>query len=153
MEFTSRPAHEGDLDFIIQLSAQVFSKYGNYEEIVFGWYEEPEVITEIITEKNTPLGFAMLAMEKEKVFRARRAHLLAIAILPEYQRKGIGKALLASVEDLARQYGGKEIVLMTAVDNETALAFFQNAGFGVIGAEDHYYPKGQQALAMHKRLD
>jgi ribosomal protein S18 acetylase RimI-like enzyme len=153
MPFTSRLAHEEDLSFIIRLSAQVFSRYGNYDEIVSGWFEEPGVITKIIADEDTPQGFAMLVMEREKVFGARRAHLLAIGIVPEHQRKGIGTTLLGSMENLAQQYGGKEIVLMTAVDNQTALAFFQKAGFEVIGTQDQYYPKGQPALAMRKRLE
>ena len=152
MVFTVRPAYEDDLDFIIGLSAQVFSRYGNYKEIVNSWYREPGVITEIITEKDISLGFGMLVMEEERLFRARRGHLLAIGVLPDHQRKGIGTALLAKVQDLARQYGGKEMLLMTAVDNDAALAFFQKAGFRIIGTEDHYYPKGQSALAMRKKL-
>jgi ribosomal protein S18 acetylase RimI-like enzyme len=152
MVFTVRPAHEHDLDFIIELSAEVFSRYGNYKEIVNSWYREPGVITEIITDQESSLGFVMLAMEEEKIFRARKAHLLAIGVLPDHQRKGIGTALLAKVQDLARQYGGKEMFLMTGVDNDAALAFFRNAGFRIIGTEDHYYPRGQSALAMRKRL-
>jgi len=79
--------------------------------------------------------------------------LLAIGIVPDHQRKGIGTTLLASMEDLARQYGGDEMILMTGVDNQTAVAFFQKTGFEIIGVENRYYPKGQPALAMRKSLD
>ncbi|NIT42525.1 MAG: GNAT family N-acetyltransferase [Gammaproteobacteria bacterium] len=148
-----RPANENDLDFIIQLAARVFLKYGTYDEIVPGWFSDPEVITIIVTEKTDPLGFAMLAMEKQRMFKPRRAHLLAIAVFPEYQRKGIGSGLLGHIEDLARKYDVRGIQLWTATDNTQAISFFQKAGFKIIGSENRYYPRGQPALALSKKLD
>lgn len=153
MQFISRPANEEDLDFISRLSAQVFSKYGRYDEIVPAWYWEPGVIAEIIMEKDNPLGFAMLVLERQRIFEPRRAHLMAIGVLPKHQRKGIGAALLAHMEDLARMYGANEMHLWTAVDNKLALTFFQNAGFKIIGSAERYYPRGQPALALCKSLD
>jgi ribosomal-protein-alanine N-acetyltransferase len=151
--FTFRPAKEKDLEFISQLSAQVFSKYGHYEEIVPAWLEQAAVITEVIMEKNDALGFAMLVLDRQKVFGSRAAHLLAIGILPEHQRRGVGRALLEHMEEVARKYSAVEMNLWTAVDNEPALSFFQTAGFGITRFESYYYPKGQAALAMSKRLE
>ena len=150
--FDFRLASENDLDFISALSARVFSKYGTYDEIVLGWLQEPEVMTVIITAGADPLGFAMVTLEREKWFEPRRAHLLAIGVFPKLQRKGIGTALLKHMEEIARQYGVKEILLWTAVDNQQALSFFQNVGFQIVGSEDRYYPRGQAALALSKRL-
>jgi len=151
--FTFRPAKEKDLEFISQLSAQVFSKYGLYEEIVPAWFEQAAVITEVIMEKNDTLGFAMLVLDRQKVFGSRAAHLLAIGILPEHQRRGVGRTLLEHMEKIARKYSAVELHLWTAVDNEPALSFFQKAGFRIKRFESYYYPKGQAALAMSKRLD
>ena len=57
--FDFRLANENDLDFISQLSARVFLKYGAYDETVLGWLLEPEVITVIIAAEADPLGFAI----------------------------------------------------------------------------------------------
>jgi ribosomal protein S18 acetylase RimI-like enzyme len=150
--FDFRLADENDLDFIRRLSAMVFSKYGTYDEIVLGWLVEPEVITVVIAAAAEPQGFAMVTLEREKWFEPRRAHLLAIGIYPGQQRKGIGSALLAHMEEVARRYGVEEMLLWTAVDNQQALSFFQKAGFGIVGSEDRYYPRGQSALALAKKL-
>ena len=150
--FTFRPAEEKDAEFIIQLSAQVFSKYGEYDEIVADWFGERAVITEIVLERNNPLGFAMVALEGRKVFGPRGAHLLAIGILPEQQGRGVGTALLAHLEELVRKYKAAEIHLWTGVDNKEAISFFQKAGFTIIGSKHEYYPKGQAALALSKKL-
>lgn len=150
--FDFRLANENDLDFISQLSARVFSKYGAYDEIVLGWLLELEVITVIIAAAADPLGFAMVTLEREKWFEPRRGHLLAIGVFPEHQRKRIGTALLEHMEEIARKYGVEEMLLWTAVDNQQALSFFQNAGFHIVGSEDRYYPRGQAALALSKKL-
>ena len=151
--FISRPAKKKDLEFITKLSAQVFSRYGHYEEIVSAWFEQGAVVTEVITEKNNTLGFAMLVLERKKVFGSRGAHLLAIGILPEHQRRGVGRALLNHMEEVARKYNAVEMNLWTAVDNEPALSFFQKAGFEIKRFESYYYPRGQAALAMSKGLE
>jgi ribosomal-protein-alanine N-acetyltransferase len=151
--FIFRPAKEKDLESIIKLSAQVFSKYGHYEEIVPAWFEQGAVITEVIMEKNDTLGFAMLVLDRQRVIGYRAAHLLAIGILPEHQRRGVGRALLVHMEKVAGKYNAVEINLWTAVDNEPALSFFKKAGFEIKRFESYYYPKGQGALAMSKWLD
>jgi ribosomal protein S18 acetylase RimI-like enzyme len=150
--FDFRLASEHDLDFISRLSARVFSKYGTYDEIVLGWLQEPEVMTVIITAEADPLGFAMLTLEREKWFEPRRAHLLAIGVFPKQQRKGIGTALLEHMEEIAKKYGVEEMLLWTGVDNQQALSFFQNAGFHIVESEDRYYPRGQAALGLSKKL-
>ena len=151
--FDFRLANENDLDFISQLSARVFSKYGAYDEIVLGWLLEPEVITVIIIAAGAdPLGFAIVTLEREKWFEPRRGHLLAIGVFPEHQRKRIGTVLLEHMEEIARKYGVEEMLLWTAVDNQQALSFFQNAGFHIVGSEDCYYPRGQAALVLSKKL-
>ena len=150
--FIFRSAKEKDLEFIRKLSAEAFSKYGHYEEIVPAWFEEPVVITEVIMEKSDTLGFAMLVLERKKVFGVREAHLLAIGILLEHQRRGVGTALLEHMEEIARKYNAVEMNLWTAVDNEPAFSFFHKAGFKVKRFENYYYPRGQAALALSKRL-
>lgn len=150
--FDFRLANKNDLDFISRLSARVFSRYGTYDEIVLSWLQEPEVMTVVITAGADPLGFAMVRLEREKWFEPRSAHLLAIGVFPKQQRKGIGTALLKHVEEIARKYGVEEMLLWTADDNQQALSFFQNAGFYIVGSENHYYPRGQSAIALSKKL-
>jgi ribosomal-protein-alanine N-acetyltransferase len=117
------------------------------------WFLQPGVITEIIREEGEPLGFAMLALARQKPFEPRRALLLAISVSPAHQRKGVGSAMLNRMEELAREYGVVEIHLRTADDNLPAISLFQKAGFEITGSEDLYYPKGQRALAMSKTLE
>ncbi|MFP3870220.1 MAG: GNAT family N-acetyltransferase [Syntrophobacteria bacterium] len=152
-QISFRLATENDRDFIRQLSARVFSLYGDYDELLPNWMSLPGLITVIVTENNHPLGFAMLEAQTKARLGSRRGELMAIAVMPEYQRRGIGSALLDHMESLALRYGLSRIQLHTARDNILARWFFKRAGFRVIGVRERYYPEGQQALAMIKVLE
>jgi ribosomal-protein-alanine N-acetyltransferase len=78
--------------------------------------------------------------------------ILAIAVLPEYQRMGIGSGLLNHIECLASQLGLRRLSLHTAKENNLAHQFFRKAGFKVIGTQEDYYPRGQPALIISKDI-
>lgn len=150
-EISLRPATFADLDFMRQVSARVFSIYGNYDQILLNWLLEPEVITVVAEQEARATGFAMLAIQAELELGA--AHLLAIAVNPEEQRRGIGHALLRHMEAAARQQGLRRIMLHTAAGNVSARSFFRKAGFKIWGFKGDYYPRGQPAVLMVKRLE
>ena len=140
-----RPATDGDLDFVRGLSNQVFSIFGDYDEMVAHWISNPECVSAVyVKDGRHPLGFVVLSLSIGEI--------LAIAVIPAYQRSGIGSALLHYMECLATQRGLKMLLLHTAQENEAAQAFFGKAGFKVIGDQDNYYPKGQTALLMSKAI-
>jgi ribosomal-protein-alanine N-acetyltransferase len=144
MNYSIRPANKEDYGFICTLSSEVFSEFGEYEEIVPQWLVNPYVITAISLEKRHSLGFAMLY--------TLSGEILAIAVSPEYQRKGIGTALFTYIEGIASQLGITRLLLHTALENEMAQLFFQNVSFKVIGEQERYYPRGQTALIMSKDI-
>jgi ribosomal protein S18 acetylase RimI-like enzyme len=140
-----RPATDGDLNFVRRLSNQVFSVFGDYDEMVPHWISNPECVSAVyVKDGSQPLGFVVLSLSIGEI--------LAIAVIPESQRRGIGSALLHYMEFLAIQRGLKMLLLHTAQENEAAQAFFGKAGFEVIGDQDNYYPKGQTALVMSKAI-
>ena len=139
-----RLAIKDDCSFISKLSGEAFSIFGDYGEIISQWLLNPDVITVIYVNDWHPLGFAILS--------APSGEILAVAVIPQYQRSGIGSALLNHIECLAGQLGLSRILLHTAKENHVAQLFFQKAGFEVIGTQEDYYPKGQTALRMSKGI-
>jgi ribosomal protein S18 acetylase RimI-like enzyme len=139
-----RLAIKEDRSFIRTLSGEVFSIFGDYSEIIPRWFVNPDVITVIYVKHRHPVGFAMLYVLSGEI--------LAIAVLPKYQRRGIGSALLNHIECLAYQLGLRRLLLHTATENTVAHLFFQKAGFTVIGTRENYYPKGQPALIISKGM-
>jgi len=139
-----RLAIDGDLGFIRELSSEAFSIFGDYSEVIDLWFSNPEVITVVYVHNGqNPLGFGLVSVITGEI--------LAIAVAPKYQRKGIGSALLNYIEFLAAQRDLSMLLLHTAEENEEAQLFFQGAGFQVIRTHKGYYPKGQTALIMSKQ--
>lgn len=139
-----RPAASMDYGFIRALSKEVLALFGDYEEIIPQWFVNPDVMTIVSFEKMQSLGFAMLYV--------LTGEILAIAVKPEYQGRGIGTELLNNIERIASQLGMGRLLLHAATQNEVAEMFFRNASFTVIGKEGGYYPRGQAALIMAKEI-
>ncbi len=64
----------------------------------------------------------------------QRVNVANVAILPEYRRRGIARALMEEVEKEARQRGAAEIRLQVARDNDAALKLYQSMGYGMLGS-------------------
>jgi ribosomal-protein-alanine acetyltransferase len=82
-------------------------------------------------------------------------HLLAIGVVPERQRGGLGGALLAFLCDQARQAGVTRMLLEVRPSNEQAIAFYRHFAFAEIGRRRGYYParEGREdAIVMAKTL-
>jgi ribosomal protein S18 acetylase RimI-like enzyme len=146
-----RRGNPRDLPFVVEVSDRVFSAYGPYNEIIARWASFPHIITVVVEEKGHPRGFAMINPIPGAQNEAK-GELLAIAVSPEYQQKGIGKRLLRHMEGLARKLGIEQMVIHTAEINKAAHQFFTKNGFIQRGSVDCYYPHGQKALEMSKTL-
>jgi len=57
--------------------------------------------------------------------------IVALAVLPEYQGLGIGKALVSAVENKARELSKERLIVSTSNDDVLALLFYQSIGFRI----------------------
>jgi ribosomal protein S18 acetylase RimI-like enzyme len=64
-----------------------------------------------------------------------KATLVAMYVAPEFNGRGIGKALVRTVLDEARQSGLALIVLTVTAGNEQATALYERSGFLSFGTE------------------
>jgi ribosomal protein S18 acetylase RimI-like enzyme len=60
-----------------------------------------------------------------------------VAVLPTHRRRGIGKALMAYIEQMAPALGRTRIRLGTRQSMPTNLAFYEQLGYKVVGTEPH----------------
>ncbi len=70
-----------------------------------------------------------VAMGALKRHRDGIAEVKRMFTLPTHQGRGIGKAILARIEEKARQEGYKRLVLETGNNFDAALHIYANAGF------------------------
>jgi len=84
--------------------------------------------------------------------RRRIGHIISIDVLPASRRSGVGSKLLAAAEERLRTVSCHAIVLETAVDNVSALAFYKRQGYSVVKMIPHYYSNGVDAFVLQKDL-
>jgi ribosomal-protein-alanine N-acetyltransferase len=70
-----------------------------------------------------------------------------IAVLPEYQRKGIGRALLHACE---AQLKTSRLKLSVRASNQVAINLYELEGYRTIDIWKSYYDDGENAIVMEK---
>ena len=66
--------------------------------------------------------------------------LFNIAVLPQWQRQGLGATLLQAVLAEARQRGLQQCVLEVREHNTAARRLYEKLGFAEVGRRKDYYP-------------
>jgi ribosomal protein S18 acetylase RimI-like enzyme len=154
-----RRATTADYPWMVATGALVYKDLGNYDQILPSWLAQPGVLAWIDDgDDGAPRGFALLGFYMEPVGGAQLpvADLLAIAVAPHHQRKGIGSALLAQVISVAGRVGPQnrihELRLTVADDNVVGQRMYERTGFRVVEAATGAYAGGQRAIRMVRRL-
>lgn len=88
---------------------------------------------------------------------ATEVELLTLAVAPEAQGQGYGRAAMADFEAAALEHGATEIFLEVSVENTTAIALYTSLGYSESGLRPQYYatPRGRKidALVLRKPLN
>ncbi|HEY1558930.1 MAG TPA: N-acetyltransferase [Kofleriaceae bacterium] len=157
-----RRAEVQDYPWIVATGAEAYRDLGDYTRILPSWLEQPGVLAWIDQDSQSHgRGFAMLGFYMEEPPAGRPterqviADLLALAVLPAYQRHGIGTQLLDHVIEVAERVAPsshiQQLRLTVAEHNTSAQRLYARAGFHIIdgGAT---YDRGQRALRMSRAL-
>ena len=82
----------------------------------------------------------------------KKGHVVSIAVLPEYRRKGIGKALITRAIEGMKLYNAKQCFLEVRITNTPAINLYKKLGFQVTKTIHGYYADGEDAYVMSKKL-
>jgi ribosomal-protein-alanine N-acetyltransferase len=82
----------------------------------------------------------------------RKGHVVSIAVLPRFRRKGIASALLNTAMEGMRFYKAKQCYLEVRVTNDAGVALYKQLGFEVSRSVHGYYSDGEDAYVMSKKL-
>jgi [ribosomal protein S18]-alanine N-acetyltransferase len=82
----------------------------------------------------------------------RAGHIITIDVLHEFRRSGLGSQLMAAAEQRLRSEGCQSVILETAVDNASALAFYKRHQYFLVKTIPGYYATGVDALVLKKDL-
>jgi ribosomal protein S18 acetylase RimI-like enzyme len=133
MELTRRPAHESDTSFAREVHHRA------YREVVeqqFGlWVEEQQdryfesdwvgPTFEIVLCDGIPCGYVCIEDRDDDI------HIREIALMPEYQGRGIGSSILREVLERARAH--RVPVKLGTFHKSRALGLYRGLGFREIG--------------------
>ncbi len=137
-----------DFDALCELDGTCFSPDIAYSRREMRAYLSTPGADCVVAENDYGIvGFCITARGKQQ------AYIVTIDVLDALRRQGTGGALLAEAEKRLAAKDVRGIALDTAIDNASAIAFWQKHGYRKIGIRKGYYPNGRDAFAMIKMLE
>ncbi len=139
-----------DSDRIGRLSQELIEKG------LWGWSWNPYQVAKRIHNPNAfvltarsngqMVGFAIMKYGK------KIANLELLAVMPEYQRTGIGNCLVRYLEHSALIFKISVVFVEVRASNENARSFYQSLGFRTLDFLPRYYSGTETAVRMSHRL-
>ncbi|QXJ27190.1 Peptide alpha-N-acetyltransferase [Saccharolobus shibatae B12] len=157
-DFTLRNARMDDIDQIIKINRLTLPE--NYPYYFFVEHlKEYGLAFFVAVVDDKVVGYIMPRIEwgfsniKQLPSLVRKGHVVSIAVLEEYRRKGIATALLeASMKSMKNDYNAEEIYLEVRVTNYPAIALYEKLNFKKVKVLKGYYADGEDAYLMARQL-
>jgi len=105
----------------------------------------PHVIRLKAVEEGKIVGF----VAGDPRLQAGFSWIATLSVHPEYQRRGIGRALLRACE---RQLPTPYARLIVRVSNLAAIALYESEGYHVHSRKLRYYGDGEDGVVMEKKI-
>ena len=80
------------------------------------------------------------------------AEILNVAVVPSFRRRGLGKELMLSLENYAKNKGAERLLLEVREGNIPARGLYEKQGFEAYGVRKNYYEDGENAVVMQKKI-
>src|SRR6478609_3189184 len=135
-----RPARPGDEHALFAL-IQALAEYEKLSHAVSGSAEKlaqdlfgsrPAAEALLVEDSDQPVAFALFFHNYSTFLTQRGLYLEDIFVLPEHRRRGIGKALLSRVAQVAQARGCGRFEWSVLDWNESAILFYQSLGASVL---------------------
>ncbi len=155
--FTIRPlASEEELRRVIEINMVTLPEHYPY----FFWLEHFSLWRDIFLAAlvgEEIVGYNMCRIEygigHVRKGIVKQGHVVSIAVLPEFRRRGIASALmLKAMEVMKEKYGAGEVYLEVRVSNEPAIRLYEKLDFKKVKVLKRYYLDGEDAYLMAREL-
>lgn len=136
-----------DLKSVIEIENRVYEHpwtIGNFRDSIQAGHR-----CILLTYGDAIIGYSVV------LIAANEAHLLNLTIVPEWQRKGHGRALLLRLASIAITEFASSFFLEVRPSNPGARALYESLGFKAIGLRRNYYPAHggrEDAIVMELKL-
>lgn len=138
-----RPMLEADLDDVIAIEEAVYPfpwTRGIFNDCLLVGYS-----CWVYQHEDKVIGYVVMSIA------AGEAHILTLAVHPDFQGKGFARQILEHVMQVSEERNAKTIYLEVRPSNQRAITIYQQAGFNEIGIRKGYYPSKdgrEDALVM-----
>ncbi len=145
-----------DLERVIHINRVCLPE--NYSPYFFMEIYERYPATFIVAEEdNVIVGYIMCRVETGfssfgLLGISKKGHVVSVAVLPKYQRTGVGTALMEEAMKNMHSYKAKECYLEVRVSNTPAIEMYRKLGFHIARTANGYYADGEDAYVMAKKL-
>jgi ribosomal-protein-alanine N-acetyltransferase len=180
LRYIIRRATEADIDQVIEVNLRSLPEnywYGFYQYVLSEWGDlflvaeiGGKIVGYIMNRVEETHDRVLMGLENElepahkrsgpldvfkRVFSgsARVGHVISIAVLQEYRRRGIGSALMSeALKIFEKKYDVDSVYLEVRVSNQPAINMYEKFGFVKARIIRGYYRDGEDAYVMVKRL-
>lgn len=147
MSLTFRAYQPGDFDTLYAIDQVCYPSDIAYSKRTLQWFLNlPGAACVVAETSGAPVGFILAESD------AGRGHIITLDVLEHARRRGIGTALLDTIEHTFAGRGVREVALETATNNEAAVAFWNKHGYRTVGVLKRYYSGRLDAYSMQKLL-
>lgn len=144
--FTVRAARGADLLRLAGIEAASFADAWPVDLLAVELVHPQAILLVASREREPPAGYV--------VFRhvAGEAELLRVGVAPDERRQGLARALVTAGLERLRAEKIEVCHLEVRVDNDGAIALYEDLGFEYTGRRPRYYRDGTDALLYTKSL-
>jgi ribosomal-protein-alanine N-acetyltransferase len=151
--FSIKQFEEEDLNEVIHINWTCLPEHYTKYFILNIYQRFPKTFLVAVVDEKI-IGYIMCRIETglstiKKFSIARKGHIISIAVLPNYRRKGIGEALISTLlKSSLPAYNADECYLEVRPSNNEALYLYRKFGFEQVKVLNHYYRDGESAYVM-----
>ena len=143
-----RRAGPADLDAVDAIERSAFDRDRFARRNLARMLKSPAAEFILAEEGGRPAGYALLLFRRG----ARVARLYSIAVAPESRGRGLSREIVQAAVACAINRGCDRVRLEVRAANARAIRLYEKSGFELLKEMSGYYPDGEAAFHMEKRI-
>ena len=144
-----RKVNKEDFEQVYQIEQTCFKDPYPRKHLEYEFFENPINIILVAEEDEKIVGFI------DFMVTFNSATIVQIAVVPEYRKQKIATNLLNEMEKCFPKDIDdvvENVTLEVRKSNEAAINLYKKDGYEIIVEKKHYYPDGEDAIYMVKRI-
>jgi ribosomal protein S18 acetylase RimI-like enzyme len=143
-----RKARLNDLARVTEIEWSMFNSDQLSRQSLRRYMQVPSAAMIVAEDDKKIIGYALIGLRKG----SKIGRLYSIAVDKACGKRGVGRALLAASEQVAKKRKCTLFALEARADNHRAIKLYQKNSYRLTGREKNWYEDGGAALKFEKAL-